>query len=202
MALPIGTLVFLTNAVATPFSLMLFTRAWGGGFVHNFIRVGIHYRWQIALFLLVLFGKGTIDRLNDPIRGVFGDFTWVIHSIEGDLVYAVQSTFEHPWLTAALNVHYLWMYAFINFFTLLLWGYRDDKQLASLSVMNLFVIYVLAVPFYIFFNVQITSDFIPGMDALLYHSSPGFFAFFVAADPLDNSMPGMKSLVIWTLKKM
>lgn len=191
MAIPIGTLVFLSNAFATPPSLWLFTRTWGGGFVHNFIRVARDYRWQIVLFLVVLFGKGTIDRLNDPIRGVFGDFTFLIHSIEGDLTYAIQSTFEHPVLTAILNVHYLWMYAFINFFTLLLWGYRDDRQLASLSVMNLFVIYVLAIPFYIFFNVQITSDFIPGMKALLYHSSPGFFAFFVAADPLDNAWPSL-----------
>ncbi len=191
MAVPLGTIIFLTNAAATPPGLWLFTRTWGGGFLHNFIRVGLQYRWQIALFLLVLFGKGTIDRINDPIRGVFGDFTWLIHSIEGDLTYAIQSTFKAQWLTTVLNIHYLWMYAFINFFTLLLWGYRDDRELASLAVMNLFVIYVLAIPFYIFFNVQITSDFIPGMDALLYHSSPGFFAFFVAADPLDNAWPSL-----------
>ncbi len=195
VAVPLGTLIFLTNAAATPPGLWLFTRAWGGGFFRNCWRVGIQYRWQIALFLLVLFGKGSIDRINDPIRGVFGDFTWLIHSIEGDLTYAVQSTFERPWLTAFLNVHYLWAFAFINFFTLLLWGYRDDRELASLSVMNLFVIYVLAIPFYIFFNVQITSDYIPGMQALLYHSTPGFFDFFVAADPLDNAWPSLHTAI-------
>lgn len=190
-----GTLIFLTSALATPPAMWYFTRKWPGGPVANFLRVARDYRWQIILFLVVLFGKGTIDRLNDPIRGVFGDFTFLIHRIEGDLVYAIQNTFKHPVLTAVLNVHYLWMYAFINFFTVLLWGYRDDRQLASLSVLNLFVIYVLAIPFYIFFNVQITSDFIPGMEALLYHSTPGFFAFFVAADPLDNAWPSLHTAI-------
>ena len=36
---------------------------------------------------------------------------------------------------------------------------------------NYFVVYVLAVPLYLFFNVEVTSSFIPGMDALLYHDS-------------------------------
>ncbi len=200
MTADVGRIVFWSVIASTPLALALFApRPWGGGFLRNLRRLLVDYRWHLLLFMAILVEKNWVDTLNDPIRGVFGDKTWLVHEIEGDFTYRLQSTMEHPWLTAFLNVHYLWGYVFLNYFTVMLWAYRDDRELANLAAMNYSVIYVLAIPFYIFFNVEVTSDFIPGMKALLYHAGPGFYSFFTAHDPLDNAWPSLHIAIPWGL---
>ncbi len=210
MAVSLGSVVFYSVLAATPLGLWLFAdRRWGGGFWRNAGRIIKDYRWHMGLFLFIMVEKNWVDSLNDPIRGVFGDKTWLIYAIEGDATYLIQRTLEHPNLTAALDFHYLWAYVFLNYFTVILWAYLDDRELANLAALNYSVIYVLSIPFYIFFNVQITSDYIPGMKSLLYHSSPGFLDFFVRADPLDNAFPslhmgipfGLILVTWWTMRK-
>ncbi len=206
----LGRIVFWTVLASTPLGLWLFARRqWGGGFAANLLRLLVDYKWHLFLFAAIVVEKNWVDRLNDPIRGVFGDFTWLIYAIEGDLTFDIQQALQHPWLTAFLNVHYLWAYVFLNYFTVMLWAYLDDRELANLAALNYSIIYVLAIPFYIFFNAQVTSDFIPGMQSLLYHSSEDFFNFFVAADPLDNAFPslhmaipfGLIMVTYWTMRR-
>ena len=210
MAAEVGRIVFWSVIASTPLALVLFAaRPWGGGFLLNLRRMVLDYRWHIALFLVILVEKNWVDSLNDPIRGVFGDKTWLIWEIEGDFTYELQKAFEHDWLTSFLNVHYLWGYVFLNYFTVMLWAYRDDRELANLAALNYSLIYVLAIPFYIFFNVEVTSDYIPGMKALLYHAGPGFYSFFTAHDPLDNAWPslhiaipfGLILVTWWTMRR-
>lgn len=200
MAAEVGRIVFWSVIASTPLALLLFrARTWGGGFLPNLRRMAIDYRWHILLFVAIIAEKNWVDSLNDPIRGVFGDKTWLIHQIEGDFVLHVQRAFENGALTAFLNVHYLWGYVFLNYFTVMLWAYRDDRELANLAALNYSLIYILAIPFYIFFNVQVTSDQIPGMKALLYHAGPGFYSFFTAHDPLDNAWPSLHIAIPWGL---
>lgn len=210
MAAEVGRIVFWSVIASTPLALLLFAaRPWGGGFLANLRRMATDYRWHIALFLVILVEKNWVDSLNDPIRGVFGDKTWLIWEIEGDLTLRLQRALEHDWLTSFLNVHYLWGYVFLNYFTVMLWAYRDDRELANLAALNYSLIYVLAIPFYIFFNVEVTSDYIPGMQALLYHAGPGFYSFFTAHDPLDNAWPslhiaipfGLILVTWWTMRR-
>lgn len=210
MAVDVGRIVFWSVIASTPLAIPLFApRLWGHGFWRSVRRVLVDYRWHLVLFMAILVEKDWVDRLNDPIRGVFGDKTWLLWEIEGGLTHWIQATFEHPWLTAALNVHYLWGYVFLNYFTVILFAYRDDRELANLTALNYSIIYILAIPFYIFFNVQVTSDYIPGMKALLYHSGPGFYSFFTAHDPLDNAFPslhiaipfGLILVCWWTMRR-
>ncbi len=206
----LGRIVFWTVLASTPLGLWLFARRqWGGGFLFNLRRLALDYRWHLFLFAVIVVEKNWVDSLNDPIRGVFGHQTAIIHAIEGDFTYWVQKTFRADWLTNFLRIHYLWSYVFLNYFTVILFAYRGDRELTSLAALNYSLIYVLAIPFYIFFNVQITSDYIPGMDALLYHSGSSFFDFFVRVDPLDNAFPslhiaipfGLIMVMWWTMKR-
>ncbi len=207
----LSQLVFWSVLASTPLGLRLFAplRLRGDGIVGGIKRLLVEYHWHFVLFAVIVVEKNWVDDLNDPIRGVFGDWTWLLAAIEGDLTYRIQVAFEAGWLTDFLNVHYLWVYVFINYFSVMLWAYVDDRELASLAALNYSIIYILAIPFYIFFNVQVTSDHIPGMKSLLYHSTPGFFDFFVAADPLDNAFPslhiaipfGLILVTYWTMRR-
>jgi hypothetical protein len=62
--------------------------------------------------------------------------------------------------------------------------------MADKAALNYFVIYLLSVPLYLFFNVEVTSSYISDMDALLYHDS-FTLAFFTDNDPMDNAIPSL-----------
>jgi hypothetical protein len=62
--------------------------------------------------------------------------------------------------------------------------------MADKAALNYFVIYLLSVPLYLFFNVEVTSTYLSDMDALLYHDS-FTLAFFTDNDPMDNAIPSL-----------
>ncbi|MBW3581981.1 MAG: hypothetical protein KY455_02685 [Euryarchaeota archaeon] len=206
----IGQALLYGSLAVSPLMLLVFRpRLMGGGLFGNMWRMFTDYWLHFLLFAVIYWQKNFVDELNDPIRGIFGDFTHLIWAIEGPAVVYIQELFEFRWLTMALNFNYLFAYIFLNYFSVILAAYADDRELANKLALNYFVIYLLSVPFYIFFNVQITSDYIAGLKALLYHSSGDYLAFFSAADPLDNAWPslhmgipyGLFLLMYWTMKK-
>ncbi len=192
LGMSIGRLLLVISLAISPL-MIVWLRPWrvGDGFRASLERILRGYWPHILLFGVVYVTKNYVDTLNDPIRGVFGDFTFLLYTLEGDAVLWVQEVFQHPWLTAGLNVNYLFGYIFLTYFSFILAAYAKDRPLANRMVLNVLVIYLLSIPFYVFFNVQITSDYIPGMESLLYHSSSDFLAFFAAVDPLDNAWPSL-----------
>lgn len=183
--------ILVTCLVVSPFMFWIFRpwprdeTVWGTG-----LRLLRDYWTHLGLFIVIYVMKSYVDTLHDPIRGLLGDFTWIIHRLEGDVVLLFQAV-QHPWLTWFFNVNYLFAYVLIVYFSSALAAYAGDRRLANRMVLNVGVIYLLAVPFYVFFNVRITSHVIPGMDALLYHSHAAFLSFFAAVDPLDNAWPSL-----------
>jgi hypothetical protein len=209
VASSIGAVTLWSVLAATPLFLHWFERRrWPGGLARNALRLATDYTWNFLLFAVIVVEKGWVDSLNDRVRGVFGDKTWLIWRIEGDTVYHIQHALANPALTAVLNVHYLWAYVFVTYFSVMLWSYRDDRELADLAALTYSIIYLIAVPFYIFFNIQVTSHYVPGMRSLLYNAGPGWHRFFTAHDPLDNAFPslhiaipfGFVCIAWWTMR--
>jgi len=150
------------------------------------------YRWQWLVFFIMLRLKNLVDYLNNPIRHTLGlNFTGFIYAIEGDAVLKIQQLFENDILTVVLGMNYLGGYILMGFFGILLVSYCDNWRLASRTSLNYFMIYLLAIPLYLFFPVDVTSNYIPEMKPLLYRLSPGFNYFFMGADPLDNCIPSL-----------
>lgn len=189
----LGTIILaLTLAFTVPMTLFMRPRVMGGGFGHGVRRILVDYRWHIALFVLIYFEKNFIDSLNDPVRGALDlNFTHWIYALERNTVYYIQAGFENPALTAILNVNYITAYVFINYFSVIFFAYCDDRQLADHMALNYSIIYLLSIPFYLFFPVEITGHYLPGMKELLYNFSGVFQKFFAAADPLDNAFPSL-----------
>ena len=50
--------------------------------------------------------------------------------------------------------------------------YFDDRQMADRISLTLLLTYLMALPFYLFFNVRVTGDYIPEMQTLGYHLTP------------------------------
>ena len=148
------------------------------------------YWWHIGLYAAMFIFKAWIDHHNEPMKARVGGFTHWIYDIEGDWVLWVQDTFSNDLLTELICAHYLFMYLFMIWFSPMYYILTKDEIMADKAALNYFVIYLLAVPLYLFFNVEVSSSYIPGMDALLYHDSFSL-EFFTANDPMDNSIPSL-----------
>lgn len=100
-------------------------------------------------------------------------------------------------LTDVLTVDYLLGFMFISYVSLVLAAYADDRALANQTILVIVVLYLLAIPSYLFFNIEVTSHYIPGMEGLLYPSSADYLAFFAAGDPLENAWPSLHIGIPW-----
>ena len=184
-----GMIILLTPVICYIFSLnqkssRLAPRKWV-----QTIREQRYYIHAIG-YIVIINWKGITDRLNEPIKSTVGHWTDSIHALEGNFVLWVQNAFENDILTTFLNFHYLFVYLFLIYVTTVYYAYTSDRDLTDKVTMNYLLIYAIAVPYYLFFNVEVTSSWIPGMDALLYHDGI-YSTFYATHDPLDNAVPSL-----------
>ncbi|RJU81674.1 MAG: phosphatase PAP2 family protein [Candidatus Poseidoniales archaeon] len=141
-------------------------------------------------YIVIIKWKSITDTLNEPIKLRTGHWTEAVYSFEGNLTQHVQEFFLNDTLTAVLNFHYLFIYLFLIYVTTVYFAYTGDRDMTDKVALNYLLIYALAVPYYLFFNVEVTSSWIPGMESLLYHE--GWYSVFYAThDPLDNAVPSL-----------
>ncbi len=148
------------------------------------------YHWHISLYAVMYVIKFLIDHHGEPMKARVGGYTHWVHGLEGDFTLWAQEAFRNDLLTEILSFHYLFVYLFIIWFSPMYFILVRDHVMADKAALNYLVIYLLAVPLYLFFNVEVTSSYIPGMDALLYHDS-WYLGFIVGNDPLDNGIPSL-----------
>lgn len=141
-------------------------------------------------YLVIVKWKAITDLLNEPIKSEVGHWTDLIYAIEGEFVKHIQDFFINDTLTAILNFHYLFIYLFLIYVTTVYFAYTGDRDMTDKVALNYLLIYALAVPYYLFFNVEVTSSWIPGMEALLYHDG-AYTVFYATHDPLDNAVPSL-----------
>ena len=119
------------------------------------------------------------------------DMTAYIYAIEGDIVLWFQQTFENAILTSVLTHFYVAGYMMVIFSAFVYTCYFDDRHMADRISLTLLLTYMLALPFYLFFNVRVTGDYIPEMETLGYHLTPEIQTWFTRIDPFTNGMPSL-----------
>jgi len=141
-------------------------------------------------YITIYVWKKVTDGLNEPIKTSTGHYTDWVHAFEGEWVLSIQNAFENAMLTDFLNFHYLYVFIMIIYVTTIYYMYTGEKDLTDKVTLNYLLIYAIAVPYYLFFNVEVTSSYIPGMEALLYQH-PDYAVFYASNDPLDNCVPSL-----------
>lgn len=119
------------------------------------------------------------------------EITPYIYAIEGDVVYWVQDAFKSEFLTVGLTHFYVMGYMTAMFSSFIYPIYVDDRYMADRVSLTIFYVYILAVPFYLFLNVRVTGDVIPGMETLAYDLTPEIRNWFAGIDPFTNGMPSL-----------
>ena len=157
-------------------------------FVDFFRRYWIH----ILIVLIIYNSKDILDELDRLIIANTGlDMTPYIYAIEGSLVLEVQSFFKAQWLTVSLTHFYVSGFMFICYVSIFYFAYFDDRWISDRMTLSIAYVYILAIPFYLFFNVRVTGDYVPGMETLAYDLTPEINDWFRRIDPFTNGMPSL-----------
>ena len=188
------TVMMLLIVLLTPVVCWVFTlgqkqnrvplRYWAREFHEN------RYYLHAIGYIIIIRWKAITDALNEPIKNDVGHWTDLIYSVEGEFVKSIQDFFRNDILTDILNFHYLFIYLFLIYVTTVYFAFAGNRDMTDKVTLNYLLIYALAVPYYLFFNVEVTSSWIPGMDALLYQDGD-YTVFYATHDPLDNCVPSL-----------
>ncbi len=136
--------------------------------------------------------KDALDQIDRILMASAGfDMTPYVWAIEGDLVLWVQQTFEADWLSHLLTHFYVVGFMFICYVSIFYFAYFDDRWMADRVALSISYVYLIAVPFYLFFNVQVTGKTIPEMDTIAYSLTPEIADWFRRIDPFSNGMPSL-----------
>lgn len=167
------------------------------GFV-DFIR---RYWLHLLIALSIYNAKDWLDQIDRILMARTGlDMTPYIYAIEGDLVVLFQDAFRAEWLDVLMTHFYIAGFMFITYASIFYVTYFDDRWMADRIALCVAWVYLLAIPFYLFFNVRVTGFYIEDMDAIAYTLNPEIEDWFRRIDAFTNCMPSLHIAVpfaIW-----
>ena len=186
-------LTWLVSALALGVLLLpVFKQPWMKITLPTFIDFFRRYWIHIVIVFLIYNSKDILDQLDRIIMANTGlDMTPWIFAVEGSLAYDVQVAFKTEWLTVALTHFYVAGFMFICYVSIFYFAFFDDRWIADRMTLSIAWVYILAIPFYLFFNVRVTGDYIPGMETLAYDLTPEIADWFRRIDPFTNGFPSL-----------
>ena len=127
-------------------------------------------------------------------------YTNWLFSIGGNAIRIFQDRLDYQVLADLSIMLYVWVFAFIIYFTPLLILAIDDRATFRRYSIAMLFNYLILLPFYIFFPVTVTGFYADsGMTPYLYVDT-NWGRMVTAIDPLNNDFPsGHISLVVTTL---
>jgi len=188
-------LTWLISALAIGVLLMPFVKPpWARVRLDGFIDFLRRYWLHIIMVLLIYNAKDFLDEVDRILMantdGMLNMTPW-IYAIEGEMALWVQETFRADWLTSFMTHFYVVGFMVICYVSVFYFAYFDDRYMADRISLAIFWVYILAIPFYLFFNVHVTGNYIPGMETLAYNHTSEINDWFIRIDPLTNGMPSL-----------
>ena len=186
-------ITWITGAIMLSIAMMplfkpSYARLSADGFIDMFRRYWAH---MIVVFSVYLW-KDILDSMDRALMANTQlDMTPYVYAIEGDIVLWVQQAMRNSLLDETLTHFYVMGFMAATFASFLYPIYFDDRHMADRVSLSMFWVYVLAIPFYLFFNVGVTGNHIPQMQTIAYDLTPEINNWFTRIDPFTNGMPSL-----------
>ena len=161
-------ITWITGAIVLSIAMMplfkpSYARLSADGFIDMFRRYWAH---MIVVFSVYLW-KDILDGMDRALMANTQlDMTPYVYAIEGDIVLWVQQAMRNSLLDETLTHFYVMGFMTATFASFLYPIYFDDRHMADRVSLSMFWVYVLAIPFYLFFNVGVTGNHIPQMQTI------------------------------------
>ena len=194
-------LTWLISALAVGvFAMPYFKPPWANMTLTGFVDFIRRYWLHLLLALSIYNAKDFLDQIDRIFMARTGiDMTPYIYAIEGDIVVWVQETFRADWLDSVMTHFYIAGFMFITYASIFYVAYFDDRWMADRIALCIAWVYILAIPFYLFFNVRVTGFYIEEMDAIAYTLNPEIETWFRRIDAFSNCMPSLHIAVPFSI---
>ena len=194
-------LTWLISALAVGvFAMPYFKPPWANMTLTGFVDFIRRYWLHLLLALSIYNAKDFLDQIDRIFMARTGiDMTPYIYAIEGDIVVWVQETFRADWLDSVMTHFYIAGFMFITYASIFYVAYFDDRWMADRIALCIAWVYILAIPFYLFFNVRVTGFYIEDMDAIAYTLNPEIETWFRRIDAFSNCMPSLHIAVPFSI---
>ena len=178
----------LLSVIFMPLFKPAFAKITIDGFIDMFRRYWAH----IIIVFSVYIWKDLFDGLDRSLMANTRiDMTPYVYAVEGDVVLWIQDAFRSAVMDEILTHFYVMGFMAVTFSSLIYPIYFDDRYMADRICLSMFWVYILAIPFYLFFNVRVTGDYIPLMETIAYDLTPEIHNWFTRIDPFTNGMPSL-----------
>ncbi len=178
----------LLSVIFMPLFKPAFAKITIDGFIDMFRRYWAH----IIIVFSVYVWKDLFDGLDRSLMANTRiDMTPYVYAVEGDVVLWIQDAFRSTFMDEILTHFYVMGFMAVTFSSLIYPIYFDDRYMADRVCLSMFWVYILAIPFYLFFNVRVTGDYIPLMETIAYDLTPEIHNWFTRIDPFTNGMPSL-----------
>jgi membrane-associated phospholipid phosphatase len=165
-----------------------------------------NFRKQLP-YLLIIIGVVTFHliqvNLLDPLvtDWVGIDFANNIQSYEGEIVYSFYR-YWNPILIYFFVIMYIVVYPFTLWFAPLYFLFNDEKKSMKNLSYGLLIIYIVALPFYMFLPVTNVYNYY-GLESSLEAVIPSVENFFYTTTTLNNCIPSLHTamtiLIAWSV---
>lgn len=184
---------WLMGAILLSVALMpLMKPPWAKIRIQAFVDMFRRYWAHMIVVFSVYLWKDLLDQLDRILMANTQlDMTPYIYAVEGDIVLWIQDAFQNDLLSVGLTHFYVMGFMTATFASFVYPIYFDDRHMADRVSLSMFWVYVLAIPFYLFFNVRVTGDHIPAMETIAYDLTPEIHNWFTRIDPFTNGMPSL-----------
>jgi membrane-associated phospholipid phosphatase len=151
--------------------------------------------WTIIRYVLVIMGIVGLHLFEvnviDPFVNSFvpWDFASVFVEIEDSYVVGMVDMW-HPWVVAFFVVVYIAVYPFTLWFSVLYFFWCREVGAMRTLVLGLVIVYMVALPFYLFFPVSNVYTFFDSVSALEV-VIPGVEQFFYSTTTWNNCFPSL-----------
>ena len=186
-------LTWITGAIIISLSLMPFFKPdYAKIRISSFIDMFRRYWAHMIVVFSVYLWKDLLDQLDRIIMANTQlDMTPYIYAIEGDIVWWIQDSLNNSLLSFGLTHFYVMGFMAVTFSSFIYPIFFDDRYMADRVSLSMFWVYILVIPFYLFFNVRVTGNYIPEMETIAYDLTPEIHNWFIQIDPFTNGMPSL-----------
>ena len=186
-------LTWITGAIIISISLMPFFKPdYAKIRISSFIDMFRRYWAHMIVVFSVYLWKDILDQLDRILMANTQlDMTPYIYAIEGDIVWWIQDSLNNSLLSFGLTHFYVMGFMAVTFSSFIYPIFFDDRYMADRVSLSMFWVYILAIPFYLFFNVRVTGNYIPQMETIAYDLTPEIHNWFIQIDPFTNGMPSL-----------
>ena len=157
-------------------------------------------RFHILLLLMVFvlyLTQATIQQKFMPTFPYYYDGTAVIETIDSDFVHIFQKEIFSS-ITYLMTFVYIAIYPGTIIYTFLILGHYKEVLLFKRFSLMFSLNYLIAFPFFMFFNVSTTGATLQSVQPLMYTHFPHIFSAVSAIDPLDNCFPSLHVAMIFS----